>query len=236
MGIKTKQIDWLQDSLIVISGFAASGTSNNVTTAITTALSTAARGGGSVPLQVGSDTQVGVITTGKNTVSLFDASTLKSIKDASGNEVYARLTQASNVYTLTYYSNVNGTETAFTFPSTSINFWFSYRFDAYRLPPDFAISYTVGNNNEAIPISGGTNQKTYYEALTITGAISSGSTLPDLTKTPISANAINLKVNGLSYFSAFSHFTLSGKTITWTNSQHGIATTDQVMAIYETTE
>lgn len=236
MPIKTKQIEWLLDSVIVISGLSASGASTNVTTPITTALSTAGNGGVSVPLQVASTTQVGVITTGNNTIAIFDSSSKKLLRDTSGNEVYGRLTQASGVYTLTYYSNVAGTETAYTMPSSTLDFWFSYRFDMSRIPPDFAIRYNVQNINESMPVVSSSTQKTFREALTITGTIANGSTLPDLTKTPTSASGVALYVNGIQYSSLLGHFTLSGKTITWATTIYSITTTDGVTVCYETTE
>lgn len=236
MPIKTKQIDWFIDTVIVITGQSASGNSTNITTPITTALSTAGNGGVAVPLQVASATQPGVITSGNNTVAIFDTSTKKAIRDANGNEVYGRLTQATGTYTLTYYSNVAGTETAYNLPSSTIDFWFSYRFDIARLPSDFAIRYTVSNTNESIPVFGGANQKTFTELLTLTGTVNNGSVLPDLTKTPTAASTIHLYVNGIDYSQLLGHFTVSGKTITWTVASFSITTSDQVHVQYETTE
>ena len=236
MAIKAGQIDRLFDGLVRINGVTASGGSITVTTPITTALSTAGDGSVSVPLQVASSTTLGVITGTGNEIQILDGTSKKTLKDSANNEVYGRLTQASGVYTLTFYSLVSGTETAYTFGSnTTIDFWFSYRFDFARLPKTFAIAYQTANINETtqvvVPAS---NAATYYEAITV----SATNTLANLTKTPSNNNYVLIHVNGVTYSGLFSHFSISGKAITWSaaNSGYSILTTDSVLAQYETNE
>lgn len=232
MPVFGKHIFKLISGQVKVSGFTAVGTSNVVTTAITTALNTAGHGGSSVPLRVSTASVSGVITTGANNrCEVYHATTKAKIKDGSGNEVYARLTESSNVYTLTYFSLVAGVETAYTFASTSIDFDFGYRFEFGDLPDDFAISVTTKNvandpsSSGSIPFS---------EVLFITGT----NTIDPLTKTPL--GAVKLFVNNLAYSTIESPapFTVSGKVITWSavNAGFPLATTDKTYAEYFTNE
>lgn len=236
MGIPLKQLTGVFAGFIRISAFTADGASDTVTSAITTALSTAGRGGVAVPLQASSgEDSVGVVVTGDNRVEIYDAATKQKVKDASGNEVYGRITHSGGVYTLTYYSLVSGTETAYTsFSSTSIDFEFLYRFDLYRLPSGFATGVKSRNVSDDPAGTGGT---VYREQLTPTGT----NALPDLTKTPTSSSVLLLYVNGVaidSFGSGSAPFSLSGKTITWsaTNAGFTLETTDRVIASYFTNE
>lgn len=233
--LKAGQIDRLIDGLIRINGLSVSGGSATVTTQISTALSNAGDGGVSVPLQVAGTNAVGVVTTGSNQVPISNGTTKKPIKDASDNEVYARLTEASGAYTLTFFSiNASGTETAYSFASaTAIDFWFSYRYDFSRLPKDFALRYTVANVNEILAITQPT-QTTYTEQLTVTAA----NTITALTKTPVNSTSVTLFVNGIGYFAALADFSVNTGTraVTWNpvNTKYAIATDDIVIAQYET--
>jgi len=231
MGIKSKQIEKLVSSWIRVSGFTASGTSGVVTTVITTALSTAGDGGVSVPLQDASLTQVGVVVSGNNRVEIYDSTTKQKIKDTNGNEVYGRITSASNVYTLTYYVLVNGTETSYSFESTSIDFEFVYRFDFERLPQDFAVAVSTRNvaqdptNARGVPI---------IESITVTGT----NTINNLTKRPLYGVALIINQTYVSSAESPAFFTVSGKAITWSasNAGYSLATTDKVVAVYESNE
>jgi hypothetical protein len=229
--LQSKQVFKLVSGWIRVSGFTASGTSGVVTTVVTNALSTAGEGGVSVPLQDASASQVGVLVSGNNRVEIYDATTKLKIKDLDGNEVYGRLTSSSNVYTLTYYVLVNGVETSYSFTSTSIDFEFIYRFDFERVPPDFAVTISTRNVAQDPSGSGGTVKR---ESLAVTGT----NTINSLTKTPL--NGVTLLVNGQGESSAGSPapFTVSGKAITWSasNAGYSLATTDKVVAVYETNE
>ena len=71
----------------------------------------------------GSGSQVGVVTAAPwNKVIIRQASGASQddvFKDALGNVVYARLTFAASVWTLSYYVNLSGTETAYSFAIAS---------------------------------------------------------------------------------------------------------------------
>lgn len=69
----------------------------------------------------GNSSQAGVVTaTPNNLVHIVDQSTLTFIEDAGGQRVYGRLTESAGIWTLTYYTNEAGTETAHSLASTNI--------------------------------------------------------------------------------------------------------------------
>jgi len=73
----------------------------------------------------GNTTTAGVITTGSyNKCEIRLLSTDTFIEDADGQRVYGRLTEAAGVWTLTYYTNEAGVETAHTLASQNIRVYF----------------------------------------------------------------------------------------------------------------
>lgn len=234
MPIKAKQVVKIVSSGVGCLGVSVSGTSFNATTAITTALSTAGSSGVSVPLQVSTDeATMGVVTASPNNrVEVNDATSKNKFQDLQGNEVYGRIAQATSVYTLSFYTLVNGAETAYNFANaTSIDFFFLYRFDFNRLPADFA--FAVGIREIAQdPKSGG--GAPFSEQLTVTAT----NTVSALTKTPTSVTTLKLIVNGETYNSQNGSFTLAGKAVTWVAASAGISldTTDFVVCTYFTNE
>lgn len=66
---------------------------------------------------VGDSVTTGVIvnTARAHKLELRDASTNDAVDDGSGNEVYGRLSFAATVYTVTFFSDIAGTETAYSF-------------------------------------------------------------------------------------------------------------------------
>lgn len=234
MPIKAKQVVKVVSSGVGCLNVSVTGSSFTATTAITTALSTAGAGGVSVPLQVSSDEfTMGVVATAPNNrVEVNDATSKNKFEDLQGNEVYGRLTQATSVYTLSFFTLVAGVETAYTFASaTTIDFFFLYRFDFNRLPADFAFAVSIREIAQD-PRSGG--GVPLSEQLTVTGT----NTVSALTKTPTSVTTLKLFVNGEGYSSQNGSFTLSGKTVTWVAGSAGISldTTDYVVAMYFTNE
>jgi hypothetical protein len=227
--IQAKQIDRLFDAPVVITGFAATAaTSNAVTAAITTSVSTAGNGGTSVPLQVATATASGVVTlAGVNYVDIYDATTNLKLVSAAGNEVYGRLTEAAGVYTLSYFTEVAGVETAFTMTAGNIDFRYSYRFTLATIPVD-AMTRTQTTFVGQDPKSSGVTLR--QQTLTPTAL----NTLPALT---VAYNAtpgiFQLKVNGVTY-EITDGFTVAGTTVTWTSATVGfdLTTTDRVYALY----
>ena len=235
---KRKQIDATLDGYIRISSLAVTGLSTNITTALATALSTAGRSGVSVPAQVSSSSEsVGVVTSKR--VEVFDNATKLKLSDgpADGNdEVYGKITESAGVYTLSYFTNEAGTETAFSFPSAStVIIEFPYRYDFARLPTDFAISLTQRNGSDDSSVSSGSNIHT--EILPVTGI----NAIASLAKTPDTNSNVLLIVNQLAYDSlggGSAYFSLLGKAVTWltVNAGFSVEVGDRVVASYTTLE
>lgn len=229
MKIQAKQIDRNFHAFVEITNFTANGSSDVITTALSTALNTAGDGGVAVPLQVATTNQIGVVT-GLSTY-VFHKATQRPILDTSGNKVYAKVTESAGVYTINYYSLVDGTETAYSFESdTAIDFGVVYNFDFLRVPKNFAVAYSVGDTNIFKPIV----QRVHSEKLTVTAL----NTVSDLTFTPLNNNSVMLYINGLQENSFDGAFSVSGKTISInpTNLKYDVATTDTVIAMYLTQE
>jgi hypothetical protein len=64
-----------------------------------------------------------VVNAPNNYVHIRDANGDEYL-DGSGNKVYGRLTEAATVWTLTYYSNIAGTQTAYSFSGSNTVNWF----------------------------------------------------------------------------------------------------------------
>jgi hypothetical protein len=236
--IKSKQLNWILSGNIRIANTNVTGGSQNITAALTTALSTAGRKGVAVPVQVSADEDsVGVITTGTNNlVQVQSNATKMKYTDTNGNEVYGRLTEAAGVYTVTFFTSVNGTETAYSFGSANaIDIDFNYRYDAARLPADYAIAIPTKIISQDPKVSGAGTFS--LELLTVTAT----NTLAALAKTPSVPATVRLYVNGqiiTSLGGASAKFSISGKTITWnaTNAGYSLTTDDNVIAAYSSFE
>lgn len=228
------QIDSLQYARIGALNITASGSSTVVTTPITTVLSTAGDGGVAVPLQVFTTSTVGLVTTGADNVVLIGLNaTKKPTADGSGNEVYGRLTEASGVYTVSYFTLVAGTETAYSFgSSTAIDIYFVYQFDLARMPRNAGVSVNARLiQNDPSGIGSGSIIK--FEKLTVTAL----NTLSALTIAPTSGTTIQLIVNGKNenpFGGGSAAFSVSGTAVTWsaTNAKYALQTTFDVIAFY----
>ena len=228
---QAKQIAKFQAAFVGISSFStAGGSSDAITAALTTALSSAAFSGGSVPLQVGSPTNEGVDTApGFNTTKIYLTATGKNYTDGNGNDVYGKITFASNAYTLSYFSAPGGTETAFAMPAAaSIAFDVPYIFSFADLP---LRALTGVSERHVAPDLAAYGFRMQPDALTVT----STNTLSALSQTYVVGMA-QLNVNGIIYASwdPSPAFTISGKTVTWnaTNAGFPLATTDDVTIAY----
>lgn len=231
MTIQAKQIQKFMLAWVGITGFStAGGTSDTITSALTTALNTAGNGGSAVPLQVGSATQEGVSTAaGFNLTDVYVVSTGDKLVDGAGNEVYAKVSNSGSVWTLSYFSAPNGTETAYTMvASTSISFEIPYVFTFDHLP---YTAITAMVSRHIAPDLATFGYRETSEALTVTAA----NTVSNFTYTPTGAKT-QLIVNGVVYMpiGASPPFTVSGKVITWSaaNAGFALATTDEVKVAY----
>lgn len=232
------QIDSLQYARIGGLNLSATGGSTVVTTPITTVLSTAGDNGASavsVPLQVATTSTPGVVIAASDNIVLIAANaTKRPVADVSNNEVYGRLTEAAGVYTLTYFSLINGTETAYSFGSaTAIDFYFVYQFDLARMPRNSGISINARLIQQDPSGVGGSGSVNKEERLTVTAL----NTLSALTIAPTNGTSIRLFVNGKMESprgGASASFSVSGTTITWSaaNARYNMQTTFEVDAFY----
>ena len=239
MKLQSKQIEKLLQGFVRIDGVSAVGATSStvVTTPITTVLGTAGNGGVAVPLQVATTTTEGVITSGQNNrAEVYDNVTKDKIFNQvganSGEEVYARITEAAGVYTAEYYYLANGTgvETAYSFPANkSIDIEFIYQFTFEHTPVDFATSVKYRNVADDAKSAG----FTYQEGLTVTAT----NTVSNLTYAPVDPAQVRLTVNGQNFYSVL-HFTVTGLAISFSGPQLAamglgqIDTTDTVYAEY----
>lgn len=217
------------DGFVRLNNLPVIGSNLNITTPLTTALNTAGRDGVPVPLQLAS-TGEGVVV--GRTTAVFNASTEKPLLDLNDNEIYSKLTHSSGVYTLSFFSNVAGVETAYTFAnSTNIDCVFVYRFDIALLPPDFAISFPINDIN--VPLNTTNKARVFSEKL----VVSLTNTVSNLTFTPNFDYNLFLIVNG-KHENTFGNpaFSRTAKTITWNpaNAGYSLLTTYDVVATYTT--
>lgn len=228
LGVVTgKFINKVQSGWVAITSFSATGGSDLITSALTTALTTAGYGASAVTLQKSTAYDVpGVIVASPlNRVPIRVGG--GAIEDVDGLEIYARITESSGAYTLTYYVNDNGTETAHSFGTETIDVFIPYRFTFGSFPTDNAIAIpafdvTPNPTPPTVPTA-------YSEKLTVGTNI-----LSDLTNTPI--GAVNLVVSGIGFSSVDSPapFTVSGKSLTWSAANAGVSldSNDSAIAHY----
>lgn len=141
----------------------ATGLSDDVSDAIEIALLTAGDGGEPVPFQTAIfTTRQGVATTTSlNRARLYNATSKRDYINTNGDVVYGRITEATGVYTITYYylDKTTGTETAYNFVSSvSLTFDFVYLFDFLNLPKDIGVDPLLPLSSEP-PITAGTTSQ-----------------------------------------------------------------------------
>lgn len=236
MLLQPKQIYKILGAPIKIVGASVlSGQSSiDATTAITSALTTAGDNGASVPLinSIGADSAGVVVATPTNRTEIWDSTTKLKIANTSGQEVYGRITYATNVYTLSfYYLNSTAVETAFIFTANeTIDFDFIYRFTWAQLPTDALVSMQTKNVYQDPKGSGATAQQ---EIL----SVSAINVVSSLSNTPNNVNTVKIFVNGKEEVGLGTSpaFTItSGVNITWNQANVGyeLDTTDLVVASY----
>lgn len=231
--IKAKQIKRMFVTYIRANGISvtAAAGSATVTTALTTAASSAGDFGNAVPVQVavynsGTQTEGFVTSTADNRVQVYDATTKKKLEDGSGGEVYGEL---SGTYTITFFK---GDGSAYTFlATTSVDIEVPYLFEFHKLPKGAMIAVQARNVDDDADAGDG---RLVMEVLTPTGT----DTFPNLTKTPVSST-LRLTINGQTIDClSGSGLTHAAKVITWTSATVGFIaeTTDRVIAFYQTLE
>jgi hypothetical protein len=92
-----------------------------------------------------------VVNAPHNYIHIFDTSH-DAIFDGSGNKVYGRLTESSGVWTLSYYSNVAGTETAYSFAAPTDLVWYYQQLFTESDRPVYSDIFEV-RSDEVAPIA-----------------------------------------------------------------------------------
>ena len=226
---QAKQIFKLLSAMIGVAGF-TTGTANNdtITAPLTTVLSTAGNGGTTVPMQVGSATQMGIGygSAAANYIPIYLSGAQKTkAQDINGNDIYAKLS-ATNV--LTYFSAPGGVETAYTWPAaTAIDFEVPYIFSFDALPIGALVGVT---ERHVAPDPKGAGMRFQNDVLVPTAV----NTLPALSLVPNGVSTF-VFINGVRYLVGTGQgFTLVGQQITVVPAVLGfsVATTDDVEAVY----
>lgn len=185
----------------------------------------------------GTDTTVGVIaSTPNNKVYLRVAGSGHQITDdVHGASIFARLTETSGAWTLSYFSLVNGTEVPFDFTGhplvgSNINFRWCEVVQAANYKPT-SIVY-AGEGIDEYDASSASAHLHINDVITIT---TNGQTALTLSQTPKDGNDVVLVINTATYNQPES-FTVSGTTVTWTataaNNGFDLETTDKIVANY----
>lgn len=234
MKYQSKQINKIQSGWVKVLNLAIANGLNSidVTTSLTAVLSTAGEGNVSVALSASTNTaQTGVtVTSPHNRVEICDNTTKNKLTDVTQNEVYGRITFATNIYTLSFYSLINGVETPFAFISSSaIDFDFVYRFQFQHLPADAVVSIVTKNISQEPK---GSSLIEVNEKLNVTAT----NVVSNLTSAPSISTRTKLFVNGKfeTPLGASPSFSVSGKVLTWnvTNAGYNLETTDVVLITY----
>ncbi len=228
---QAKQIKKYISAPIRINNLSVSGTSFDITASITSVLTTSGFNGGSIALlPSASELVTGIIVSGTNNrVEIYKSSTKLKIK-GPGGELYGRITFASSIYTLSFYTLVSGVETAYNLPLDSIEFEFNYRYEFKDLPTDALIGIVTRNINQDLPSSG----DLVTESLTVSGI----NLVSDLSSAPDTSSNITLIVNGQEFnnLTVSSAFSVVGTAVTWIplNAGFDLEITDKVIARYTT--
>lgn len=148
---------------------AASGLSTNVSTQ----LSTKTPSSTSTTLGV-------VVNTPYNKIILRYATGINTddaIIDGTGNQVYGRLTESAGVWTLSYYVNLSGVETAYSLPSTDVRWYYQELYNPiYNNPVYSELAITPSDNAAAdVPDSSETTAGKVLLANTAPPAVASAS-------------------------------------------------------------
>ena len=115
------RVDAISIANVPIMGFAQQGI--NLVAVTGTSVDVSTQMTGSFP-SAGSSSAGVVVTAPYNKIILRNSVDDTEFKDATGNVVYGRLTFAASVWTLSFYSEIAGVETAYTFASSGIVWYF----------------------------------------------------------------------------------------------------------------
>jgi hypothetical protein len=223
---QSKQIDRILAGKVRTNNFPSTAAATaNVTAAISTAIGITGYAGVFATLvESTADNVVGFITSGNNHCEIFDAVTRKKLIDATGNEIFGRLTQLAGTYTINYFSQIAGVDTAYTFAATTnIDIEFPYRFSLWTYPTDSLLATTATNINQD---PNGGNGKQYWEVVT-----PGVNTLSTITRPVITSSPVIYVINGQSVFAgspANSSVVLGVNPTGIITTSGGVATVDPI--------
>jgi len=212
---------------------AADANSMDITAPLTTALGTAGDGWVAVDVQVAPNLfDHGIVTeTTRNRVLVY-ADKGDKVDDGNGNEVYGRMTEAAWVYTVSFFSMVDGVETAFSAPAATYGFEIPYQFQFHDLPTDAITSIVSKRVQEELAWSSGK----FKEAV----VIATLNTIPNSSKVISDATQVTVSVNGQDFFVGAANSPVSvtvPNTIAWDASKaFPLDTTDTVEIEYPTNQ
>lgn len=183
----------------------------------------------------GSASVVGILTSDPyNRIDMRLASTKSTVLTSDTEvQVFGKLTYATGVWTLTFYTVVAGVDTPYEFqaadPNVGLDIGFRYCevVEFKDLNPLAAVNY--GESFTSVHISG-TAGNSAVETLTVTA---DGQTAFVLAHAPAPADAAKavLTVNGIRY-QYTTDFTITGADLVWNNNSCTLETSDSVMAEY----
>ena len=180
----------------------------------------------------GTDTVEGVYTVPpQNVVYMYNADTGKSFQDSSGRQIFARLTEAAGVWTLSYFVLIAGVETAHDFTgSGDVGEPYNYRYCETVQVKDLSPTSVVnnGDNIDEIVASDPNSHQHEREQFVATA----GQTVFNVANTIKFPDAAILSIYGISYRIG-TDFTVSGTTVTWTDTLFVIDAGDCVYIDYE---
>lgn len=131
-----------------LSGWAVQGTTLTGVTGSSTNVSTQLSG---IPVSSGQTVEGVVVYTPYNLVILFDANG-NSYLDALGNKVYGRITNSggpTGTWTLSYYSEISGVETSYSFLTSSTVQWYYQQLYSEGDRPVFSPTFVVVSDQVA---------------------------------------------------------------------------------------
>lgn len=197
-GVPLRGYDYATTNLTGVTG-----SSSNVSTQLTGVVESS-----------GPTVEGAVTTVPHNLVLLRQASGTsagQAFSDTNGNTVYGRLTKSGAVWTLSYYSLVSGTETAYSFASsTSIIWYLQYLYNPIVDGPVYNdLFFTLGSGGGG----GGAPVSTFFKQETPTGTINGSNVNFTLSLTPVDPADVVVFVDDVPQVYG-TNFTVSGSTIT----------------------
>lgn len=164
---------------------AAPAISSDITAALTTALTTAARNGQAVPLQVSTNEEARGVVTGTDLIQVYSSPSGQKVS-VGGDEVFATIGEAGGVYTVNFKTidAATGNSVDANLPAGDYDFEIPYRFDIHELPSNALIAITARNVSEDVAAA---QTAAAHRAAELT--IATQNVVPDLPTAPDTTNA-----------------------------------------------